>query len=201
MNLKQLKPRKALNKAFLKLKPNRNEIEVFKTNLIQLLDRVNDKESEEYHKNLITYFLRKTYYDPAHFINTKGRTDLVIHNGSKENSSVGVIVETKKPTNKSEMLAPGNINVKAFHELVLYYLHERITYKNLEVRYLIASNINEWFVFDANIFEQCFANNKEFVKQFEQFESGSLAGKTTDFFYTEIARPFIESLSHEIEYT
>ena len=201
MNLKQLKPRKALNKAFLKLKPNRSEIEIFKTNLIQLLDRINDKESEEYHKNLITYFLRKTYYDPNHFINTKGRTDLVIHNGNNESSTVGVIVETKKPTNKSEMLTQEKINVKAFQEMVLYYLRERITNKNLEIRYLITTNINEWFVFDANIFEKHFAHSKTFVKQFNEFESGRLAGKTTDFFYKEIAEPFIESITHEIEYT
>ena len=32
-----LKPRKALNKAFLKVKPNRSQIEQFKENLIQLL--------------------------------------------------------------------------------------------------------------------------------------------------------------------
>ena len=31
MNLNKLNPKKALNKAFLKVKPNRNEIEVFKT--------------------------------------------------------------------------------------------------------------------------------------------------------------------------
>ena len=148
MNLKQLKPRKALNKAFLKLKPNRSEIEIFKTNLIQLLDRTNDKESEEFHKNLIIDFLKKTYYEPNHFINTKGRTDLVIHNGSNASSTVGVIIETKKPTNRAEMLKTfastsenktkgeqmlthEKINVKAFQELVLYYLRERITLKNL----------------------------------------------------------------------
>ncbi len=51
--MKVLKPRKALNKAFLKVKPIRTEIESFKTNLIQLLDRSNDTESEEFHKNLI----------------------------------------------------------------------------------------------------------------------------------------------------
>jgi hypothetical protein len=201
MNLKQLKPRKALNKAFLKLKPNRSEIEIFKTNLIQLLDRINDKESEEFHKNLITYFLRRTYYDPNHFINTKGRTDLVIHNGNNDKSTVGVIIETKKPTNKSEMLTQEKINVKAFQEMVLYYLRERITHKNLEIKYLIATNINEWFVFDANIFEKHFAHNKSFVKQFNEFESGRLSGKTTDFFYKEIAEPFIESITNEIEYT
>jgi tRNA1(Val) A37 N6-methylase TrmN6 len=201
MNLKQLKPRKALNKAFLKLKPNRSEIEIFKTNLIQLLDRINDKESEEFHKNLVSDFLKKTYYEPNHFINTKGRTDLVIHNGNKASSTVGVIVETKKPTNKSEMLTQERINVKAFQEMVLYYLRERITLKNLEIRYLIATNINEWFVFDANIFEKHFAHNKNFVKQFNEFEEGRLAGKITDFFYKEIAEPFIESITHEIEYT
>jgi hypothetical protein len=201
MNLKQLKPRKALNKAFLKLKPNRSEIEIFKTNLIQLLDRINDKESEEFHKNLVTDFLKKTYYEPNHYINTKGRTDLVIHNGNNASSSVGVIIETKKPTNKSEMLSQEKLNVKAFQELVLYYLRERITNKNLEVKYLIATNINEWFIFDANIFERNFAHSKSLVKQFSDFEEGRLSGKTTDFFYKEIAEPFIESLTHEIEFT
>jgi len=56
MLLKELKPKKALNKAFLKVKPNRTEIEGFKTNLIQLLDRTNDTESEEFHKNLVSDF-------------------------------------------------------------------------------------------------------------------------------------------------
>ena len=106
-----------------------------------------------------------------------------------------------KPTNYSEMLTPANINVKAFQELVLYYMRERFDENNLEIRYLIATNINEWFVFDANLFEKCFAQNKDFVKQFNDFTAGRLAGKTTDFFYTEIAKPFIERLACEIEYT
>ena len=80
MQPKPQKPRKAINKAFLKIKPNRTEIERFKTNLIELLDRTNDTESEEFHKNLVSDFLKKTYYEPNHYINTKGRNDLVIHN-------------------------------------------------------------------------------------------------------------------------
>ena len=72
MQIKELKPGKALNKAFLKVKPNRTDIERFKTNLIHLLDTTNEKESEEFHKNLVSDFLKKTYYDPAYFINTKG---------------------------------------------------------------------------------------------------------------------------------
>lgn len=60
-------PRKALNKAFLKLKPNRSQIGQFQENLIQLRDRTNDTESEEFKKNLLTNFLNKTYYDSNHF--------------------------------------------------------------------------------------------------------------------------------------
>ena len=196
-----LKPRKALNKAFLKVKPNRSQIEQFKQNLIQLVNRTNDTESEEFHKNLVTDFLKKTYYDPNHFINTKGRTDLVIHNGNKAKTSVGVIIEAKKPTNKSEMLSREKINCKAFQELVLYYLRERITHKNLEVKYVVATNINEWFIFDANLFEKAFAQNKKLVAQFTNFEAGRLAGKTTDFFYKEIAEPFIAEMQQEVEFT
>ncbi|MCC5924230.1 MAG: hypothetical protein JJT77_10615 [Crocinitomicaceae bacterium] len=42
MKLNIIKPKQALNKAFLKVKPVRKEIETFKTNLIELLDRTND---------------------------------------------------------------------------------------------------------------------------------------------------------------
>jgi adenine-specific DNA-methyltransferase len=209
MELKELKPRKALNKAFLKVKPNRTEIEGFKTNLITLLDRTNDTESEEFHKNLVIDFLKKTYYDPNHFINTKGRNDLVIHNGNNASSTVGVIIEAKKPTNKSEMIksfAVGDsqqqmmskLNVKAFQELVLYYLRERITHKNLEVKHLVATNINEWFIFDATLFDRLFAQNKNFVNQFNDFESGRLADTKTNFFYKQIAEPFIADIKTEL---
>ncbi|MCZ2487894.1 class I SAM-dependent DNA methyltransferase [Aquirufa antheringensis] len=201
MELKELKPKKALNKAFLKVKPNRIEIEGFKANLITLLDRTNDIESEEFHKNLVSAFLKDTYYKQNHFINTKGRNDLVIHNGQNANSSVGVILEAKKPTNKVEMISTKKLNVKAFQELVFYYLKERITHKNLEVKQLIATNINEWFIFDATLFERLFAQNKILVKQFNDFVDGRLADTKTDFFYKQIAEPFIDGITSEIEFT
>jgi len=201
MKIKELKPKKALNKAFLKVKPNRTEIERFKGNLIQLLDRTNDTESEEFHKNLVSDFLKKTYYDPAYFINTKGRKDLVIHNANNAASPVGVIIEAKKPTNKGEMVTTEKLNAKAFHELMLYYLEERITHKNLELKHLAITNINEWFIFDATLFERLFADNKNLVKQFNDFEGQRLSGIKTDFFYKQIAEPFLEHLTQEIEFT
>src|SRR5690606_4316078 len=137
----------------------------------QLLDRINDTESEEFHKNLISDFLKKTYYDPNHFINTKGRNDLVIHNGNTAETSVGVIIEAKKFGNKAEMISQNNLNAKAFQELVLYFLRERITHKNLEIKNLIITNIYEWYIFDASVFDRLFSKNKSLIKQFEDFEN------------------------------
>ncbi len=201
MNNTSLQPRKALNKAFLKIKPNRNQIEVFKTNLIQVLDSCNDKESEEFHKNLVSDFLKNTYYSPNYFINTKGRNDLVIHNGKDAKSNVGVVIEAKSPTNKAEMISVQNLNGKALQELVLYFLRERITHKNLEIKHLVVTNMYEWFIFDAQLFEKYFAQNKAFVKQFEEFESKQLSGIKTDFFYKDIAKPFIENIKNDLEFT
>lgn len=201
MTIKPLSPRKALNKAYLKVKPNRSNIDIFKRNLVALLDSSNEKESEEFHKNLVSDFLKKTYYDGMHFINTKGRNDLVIHNGQTASTTVGVIIEAKKPTNKAEMVSVDNLNTKGFQELVLYYLRERITHKNLEVKHLIVTNINEWFIFNAAIFDRLFAQNKNLVKQFNDFEAGRLADTKTDFFYKQIVEPFVKEIRSEIEFT
>lgn len=201
MKLNILKPRQSLNKAFLKVKPNRTEIESFKQNLAKLIDHINEAETEEFHKNIVSTFLKDTYYKENHFINTKGRNDLVIHNGKDAKSTVGVIIEAKKPTNKAEMLKTDNINTKAFQELVLYYLRERITGKNLDVKYLIATNIYEWFIFDAQLFDKLFAHNKAFVNQFNDFEENRLSIHKTESFYKEIAEPFINEIKTEITFT
>jgi len=201
MNIFILSPRKSLNKAYLKVKPSRSEIELFKVNLIGLLDGLDESESEEHNKNDLGDFLKNTFFYPKYYINTKDRTDLVIHNGADSKSFPGVLIEAKKPSNKTEMIRPDNLNTKAFQELILYYLRERITNHNLEIKHLVATNVFEWYVFDANLFEKSFAQNKKLVQQFTDFEEGRLARKTTDFFYKEIAEPFVASVETEFFFT
>jgi len=193
--------RDSINKAFLRLKPARPAIEGFKRNLITLLDRINPQESEEFHKNLVISFLKDTYYSGNQFINTKGRTDLVIHTGKEASTPVGVILEVKKPANKAEMISRENLNAKAFHELILYYLRERIKDNNLEIKYLIITNIHEWFVFDAHLFEKVFGSDKKLTKLFTDFEEGRLGGNKTDFFYNGIAQPAIAAAMENLTYT
>jgi len=150
MQLTLLFARKSLNKAYLKVKPTRSEIELFKKNLIGLLDGLDESESEEHNKNDLGDFLKNTFYHPKFYINTKDRTDLVIHNGPDAKSFAGVLIEAKKPSNKTEMIQRDNLNAKAFHELILYYLRERITNHNLEIKHLVVTNIYEWYVSNQN---------------------------------------------------
>lgn len=201
MELEKLSATQSLNKAFLKVKPHREHFERFKEQLSNLLSKTNVSESEEFHKHLIIDFLKKSYYDTKYFINTKARNDLVIHSGADASSTVSVIIETKRPSNASEMLRTDNINVKALHELIFYYLRERVENENLEIKHLIVSNLHEWFIFDATVFEKNFYQSKKLLQKFIDFTAGRLAGISTDFFYKEVAAPFVSNLETKIQFT
>ncbi len=206
MNLKKRTPSQSVNSAYLKATVQREKIEVFKKNLISLLDNISIveqrplDETEEHLKNDIRDFLRDTFFKDTNAINTKDKKDLVIHVNKDTNSDVAVIIEAKRPSNKSEMVTHDNMNVKAFHELILYYLRERLTLGNFNITHLIITNIKEWYIFDSRIFEKLFINSK-IEKQFRDFEGKRLSGYTTDFFYKNIAEPFVESITTEIDYT
>ncbi len=201
MNIQLVNPRKSLNKAFLKQKPLRSEIELFKTNLIRLLGKIDEIEREENQKNHIRDFLRDTFYKETNEINTKDTKDLVIHLGKTNKDKVGVIIEAKRPGNKTEMISASKPNSKALQELVLYYLRERIEENNIDIKYLIATNVYEWYIFEAATFEKLFYRNKAFVKHYEQWRDGQKVTRDTNLFYNDIARPFIDTLTDEITCT
>ncbi|MDR2406684.1 MAG: class I SAM-dependent DNA methyltransferase, partial [Bacteroidales bacterium] len=192
----------ALNKSYIKVRPERAGIEKFKANFITLLDGINHNpgETEEFLKNLVSDFLKNTWYAPDYFINTHKRVDLVIHTGD-DTSPVAVIIEAKKPGNKYEMASRTNLNAKAMHELLLYYFRETIDNSNLHLKHLIITNTIEWFIFDARQFYYYFSKNRELVNLYNDFRSGSLFEKDTAYFYTSIAAPFIEKCKNDLEYT
>ncbi|PTX14944.1 Eco57I restriction-modification methylase [Pontibacter mucosus] len=195
-----LRPKQALNKAYLRLKTSRTEIERFKLALTGLLDSINLHETEEHAKNHLRDFLRLTFYD-KYGVNTKGKTDLVIHTGNTTKSNAGVLLEVKRPTNKADMPTTGNLNYKATHELLLYYLRERLQHHNHDLRHLIVTSVHEWFVFDALEFDRLFFRNAQLKKDFTDWAAGRKASGSTDFFYKEIAAPYLEKLSESISYT
>ena len=190
MNLVTQTPKKAL-KAFLKQKPLRSEIDVFKTNLIALLDKISviekrpKDETEEHLKNDLRDFLRDTYYRDTNAINTKDKKDLVIHLDKTTNSEVGVIIEAKRPTNIGEMVTADNPNKKALHELILYYLDERNKVGNFQLKQLVITNINEWYIIDANHFDKHIYNNTQIQTLYKTKVSDN---KNNPFFYQEIEK-------------
>jgi len=185
MELKLQPPKKTLDKAFLRQRPLRSEMEGFKTHLKALLDKVNEIESEENQKNHLRDFLLNTYYAGKYEINTKENKDLVIHLGSTNKEAVGVLIETKKPNNKGEMISKTDANRKALHELILYYFDEREQHNNTQQKQLIITNVYEWYIFDANEFDQKIYKNTALKKLYTTYKNDR---KTTDFFYAEVKK-------------
>lgn len=201
MTPKEINLKQALNKAYRLIKPKRPEMEIFKKNLITLLGQIDEKESEENVKIHLMNFLRDTFYNPTFHVATKGRTDFVVHTGKDAATPAGVLFEVKRPLNTVDMVTKANLNAKAFHELMLYYLRERIEHKNNDIRQVVITNIYEWFIFDASVFERLFHRNTQLIKQYKEWAAGQKVSSNTDLFYKEIAKPFLENLDEEIPFT
>lgn len=200
MKLKAVSP-KVATKDILHFRPERKSIDVFKQNLLRLINRVDEIEREENQKNYVRDFLLETYYKDTNDINTKSSTDLVIRLGKTNKDKVGVILEAKRPSNKSEMLTLEKPNVKALHELVLYYMRERIDEGNIDIKNCIATNIYEWYIFDVSFFEKYFIQNKSFVKEYKDWRDGRKVSKDTALFYNEIVKPYLDTIEDTIPVT
>ncbi|MCI6212070.1 MAG: Eco57I restriction-modification methylase domain-containing protein [Bacteroides heparinolyticus] len=146
-------------------------------------------------------FLKLTFYGQKYKVSPKGYIDCAIHLGNTTETPVGIIFEVKTPTNASEMITKDNLNKKALQELLLYYLRERVEKKNIQLKQLVVTNIYEFFIFDAQEFEQVFYSNKKLLQRFDEFNNGILTSDKTDFFYKEIATEVIESVKDTLSYT
>jgi adenine-specific DNA-methyltransferase len=201
---------KSLDKAYKIQAISRPAIENFKTNYIQLMDRVEESEShnesEENFKGHLMDFLKNTYYtknatSSTPLVAPKGKTDFVIHTNHEGSSPVAVLFEVKRPKNIAEMVTRQNLNTKAMHELMLYYLEERTTHHNNNITHLVITNIHEWFIFEANTFENLFYKNSPLLKDFKDWKDGKKVSKNKDLFYKEIAKPALTKLEEFPEFT
>jgi adenine-specific DNA-methyltransferase len=180
--------------------PDKDEIIRFKKELKTLvgklydIDNRIDDETEEHLKTDLRDFLTHSVYSRDEYaINTKGKIDLAIYLGNTTNEKVGVIIEAKRPKNKSEMISFEDLNKKAFHELVLYYFDERIKHNNSNLKYLIITNVLDWYLIDVNNFE-----NKIFNKKLkDEYEKCKNDEKKNPYFYEE-AKKIISSIDYEL---
>ena len=192
---------KSLNKAYRQVPVDRPVFDIFKAQLSNYYEQISAIDTEEKLKGDLMDFLKFTFYSQNYKVSPNGDIDCAIHLGANVTDPVGVIIEVKKPTNVTEMITKEDLNRKALQELLLYYLRERHTKKNIQLKQLIITNVYEYFVFDAHEFERIFYSNKKLIKRFEEFNDGALTSEKTDFFYKEIASEFIANVLDQITYT
>ncbi|SIS56715.1 Type II restriction/modification system, DNA methylase subunit YeeA [Chryseobacterium ureilyticum] len=203
MKINKLEPQKALNPAYKKFKPSRADIDGFSAKLQDCINAINlvdsRNESEEHLKSPISKFLSSTFYSENE-INTKERIDLAIYLGKDATSDVGVLIEAKKPSNRTEFPTEKQLNKKAFQEMLLYYLRERVDYKNNNIKHLIITNGFEWFFFNASDFYNLFYKNSELIKEYKAFRDGLKDTIKNELFYNEIAKKYIEKVEDTLPF-
>lgn len=193
MTIQEIDLKHGMSKNIQAIMPVEEDKLTFESNLVKFLENLNAKpnESEEYQKNLLKEFFQKCL--PDNFINTNGRTDLVIYNGASPESTTGVLIECKSLTNKTEMVSKTNYNVKSFQEIIHYYLNEQLVKKNIEVKKCIITNGLEWFILEAKEVENHFMKNKILIDLYNKWRLNQLSSTNTDFLYKKVIAPAIDT--------
>ena len=192
MSIKFISPKKSVNSAFLKIPVSVENMDWFKLSLVNLYAKRDLKKDEEYHKNEIQAFLKKIF-NPDYDVQVNRPIDLAIFNGNNTTAKPAVIIEMKSPTNAAEMFSEQHPNTKALQELVYYFMQEYVHSENREIKYLVITNFDEWYFFDAKDFVRYFASkSKPVFEQFWKFKNNQMSGNKTSDFYNDIAKPAID---------
>lgn len=197
MENNEFRPSQAVNKAYLKQSVGETEIIGFKEAMRKMLKNVNANESEEHNKNLVIEFLSTAFYKNTNAINTNGKTDAAIYESPDSiHSDSLVLIEAKGP-GRPDMAKRAELNCKALHELILYYIRQEENKNNTKIKHLIITNCYEWFVFDKLVFYRLFLANKKFVKEVIDADREN----TTDYVYGQVIRKRVEEVKHKLKYT
>ncbi|GAA7450857.1 class I SAM-dependent DNA methyltransferase [Helicobacter pylori] len=138
--------------------PSEEQLKDFKTAFDAFLE-TNQQENENHHNDAFNDLLKGVF---KYKVKPTKKIDSAILN---DNDEVEVIIEFKALKNPNEFIKKGDLNVKALHESLLYYLTERKEGNN-NLKHLILATIKELYIIDANEFE-IFNKDKEIKKAFE----------------------------------
>ena len=196
MKITTLKPDKFLRPTHRKQEISSEILHDFKQKLNTFLGNIHEPSREGKQETDLRDFLNDALYKGKFYINKKETIDWAIHNGMDAKSKVAVLIEVKKTAEKTDMFTEAKPNVKAFHELVLYYLRERIDNNNHEIKHLIATNCHEWYMFNELWF-----NENIFTTQLKKtYQTWKLSGHGTDDFYKFHAKSYLETLEKPLEF-
>ncbi|MGL2833226.1 DUF7149 domain-containing protein [Helicobacter pylori] len=170
--------------------PSKEQLEAFKTAFDAFLE-TNQQENENHQNDAFNDLLKGGF---KYKVKPTKRIDSTILN---ENNKVEVIIEFKALKNPNEFIKKGDLNVKAFHESLLYYLTERKEGNN-NLKHLILATIKELYIIDADEFE-VFNKDKEIKKAFENCHDKKGNDTSTKAFY-DVCQKRLNELDRSLKY-
>ncbi|MBO4907191.1 MAG: Eco57I restriction-modification methylase domain-containing protein [Bacteroidaceae bacterium] len=164
-----------------------------------LLSEMESAKDEPAVVPLVNKFLSNVFYGNSNAINTKSPIDLVIYaDVSAKDSRPIVLFEIKHPNNTDEMVRRDDLNRKAMHELVLYYIREELKEHNTDIKSLVITDGIQWFIFDKRLFYECFAAKKSFAAKVIKADAEKCG---TKYIYEQIISPHIAEIDDQLRYT
>ncbi len=170
--------------------PSKEQLEAFKTAFDAFLE-TNPQENENHQNDAFNDLLKGVF---KYKVKPTKKIDSAILN---DNGKVEVIIEFKALKNPNEFIKKGNLNVKALHESLFYYLIERKNGNN-NLKHLILATIKELYIIDANEFE-VFNKDKEIKKAFENCHDKKGNDPRTKAFY-DVCQKRLNELDHSLKY-
>ncbi|WP_187844222.1 class I SAM-dependent DNA methyltransferase [Helicobacter pylori] len=170
--------------------PSKEQLEAFKTAFDAFLE-TNPQENENHQNDAFNDLLKGVF---KYKVKPTKRIDSAILN---DNDKVEVIIEFKALKNPNEFIKKGDLNVKAFHESLFYYLIERKNGNN-NLKHLILATIKELYIIDANEFE-VFNKDKEIENAFKNCHDRKGNDPRTKAFY-DACQKRLNELDHSLKY-
>ncbi len=170
--------------------PNQEQLKAFETAFNTFLE-TNQQENENHHNDAFNDLLKGVF---KYKVKPIKKIDSAILN---ENNKVEVIIEFKALKNPNEFVKGGDLNVKALHESLLYYLIERKEGNN-NLKRLILGTIKELYIIDANEFE-VFNKDKEIQKAFKDCHDKKGNDPRTKAFY-DACQKRLNELDRSLKY-
>ncbi|WP_220955845.1 type IIG restriction enzyme/methyltransferase [Helicobacter pylori] len=170
--------------------PNKEQLKAFETAFDAFLE-TNPQENENHQNDAFNDLLKGVF---KYKVKPIKRIDSAILN---DNDKVEVIIEFKALKNPNEFIKKGDLNVKAFHESLLYYLIERKNGNN-NLKHLILATIKELYIIDANEFE-VFNKDKEIENAFKNCHDRKGNDTCTEAFY-DACQKCLNELDRSLKY-
>ncbi|WRA26159.1 class I SAM-dependent DNA methyltransferase [Helicobacter pylori] len=170
--------------------PNKEQLKAFETAFNAFLE-TNPQENENHQNDAFNDLLKGVF---KYKVKPTKKIDSAILN---DNDKVEVIIEFKALKNPNEFIKKGDLNVKAFHESLFYYLIERKNGNN-NLKHLILATIKELYIIDANEFE-VFNKDKEIENAFKNCHDRKGNDTRTKAFY-DACQKRLNELDRSLKY-